>query len=216
MPTLFALLLRGARRQPSTWILGMLLIASGPLFRGLGRSGALAQRDRLDASWLQDASWIGAVAGILLALRWLGRAPGLRWTRATEEAWRDDMVLIGTAAGAGALATVWPALLTGSVPALFESQRIAFHLTVLAILSLQACRLGPRAWMLFAAIACGAPLLGAMTPGWLAPWFSVIGDPRASGPEGLLIVAGLVVLSLSVAWCSTWNIGDRAGRGASV
>jgi len=189
---------RGALREPSVWVGSAVLAVLGPVLGGLGRSGALAQRDRLDGSWVTDVAWIGSVAGIVLATRWLQRSSGLRWDRSGIQRWRDDLALLIVVGALGASVGVWPAMVEGLGGQFLETVRLVVHLALIATLFLQFARGATVAWLAFLGVAVGGPVLASLAPASVRVGIAAATDPRFSDGSGWWMVGALCLASLAL------------------
>ncbi|QDU86615.1 hypothetical protein Pla163_37660 [Planctomycetes bacterium Pla163] len=158
-------------------------------------AGALAQRDGVESTSMDDLTWLACVSGILMCFSWLARSSGFTSTRAAMESWRATATLLVGTCLAGLTLVQAGALITGQFPS-DTALRSAFHLPALA--------LAVHRWLPIA-IPRTYPALGLV---WLAPAalpadssgaadiVASLIDPRSSSLEGWWIVGGLLLLGL--------------------
>lgn len=205
MRALLLTLLRSMVRRPACWVAVAALALLGPGLEGLGRSGALAQRDRASGAWVEDVAWLSAVTGIAAATWWLGRGPGLRWILGGWDRWWKELgVLAVTGAVLLALGS-WPAYLGAGAERVEGDLRMVLHLAALALLCSRWAGDGAWGWRLFLALALLLPTVAGLLPDGAGPSLSALADPRHSGNAGWWIVGAVAAWSLAASLQGTEN-----------
>lgn len=182
---------RTCLRSPAHWVGLTLTAALVPLLGVLSLYGALPLRGALTVDLVEDAAWMGAVAGVTSGLSWLARAEGFLGGLGSWSRWWQEWVLVSVAALVGATAAVltapepWSAALGASLRA-----------GALGLVARKSLRGGSTAPWALVAVAVFLPAAGipALGESWLAQFASFLVTPRLDAGAlaanlGLLVIA---------------------------